>query len=245
MFEQVRELNPAPVLAHDRLVAEGRHRVRRQEAVRVALEVLRVALDELPAHQRREVVRERALEQAGLHELPAAGAVARQYRGQDPAERGLGGGVRLRSYGRERGAFAPDDPGEGLHPPRLGCDERRVGGVVRIRSGGTPGGDPAVDQRGVERRQRLVVDGHPRHFGGRGGDHHDVGSPEEREEALALLRLSGDGREVQRDAALATQPHRRGGLVPRGSRRRAARPSRRPRRSRRAPWWRARRRGRC
>ena len=47
MLEEVRELNPAPVRRHDRLVAERGHRGRRERAERVALELVGVALDEL------------------------------------------------------------------------------------------------------------------------------------------------------------------------------------------------------
>ena len=99
-------------------------------------------------------------------------------------------------------------PGELLHAAGLRGDEDRVGRVLGVRAARAPRGDPAVDQRRVDRVQRRVVDPQPGNLGSAVRYDDGVGPTDERDEALTVPGVL----EVQRHAALAAQPHRGGGV---------------------------------
>ena len=115
--------------------------------------------------------------------------------------------MRADLHGRVRRTLPAGLPGEGGHPPRLRGDDALVGRVPGIGTASTPTAHRAVDEAGIVERQRRVVRTEIRRLPGaeRGDD--DVGAGREPVEALA----APGGPEVEFDAALAAQPHRRGG----------------------------------
>ena len=203
VLEQIAELDPATVGAHHRVVVERRHAA--SHAGRIG-DGGAGTLRQLHEQQRHQVVRQEPLQQAGLHALPAARALARKQRRHDPLHGTQRAGVRGHRHRGEGGAGSPNLPLEHAHAAGARGHHALVGRVARPGSPLAPARDRAVDQRGIARAQRLRVGGEPRGARRRSGRHHHVGSVDQAVQALTPQLAS----EVEHDAALAAPPHGRG-----------------------------------
>ncbi len=168
------ELQPLPVAGRVRIKAHSRRPP--IQPLRGELgEGVRVASVQLPVEQARHLVRDHPPEQAGLHELSAPVALARQKRGNDAGEGGLRRGVRCDGDGRVGRAVAVDLPLEHQHASALRRHHRLVAAVAGVRPRGAEAGDRAIDQRGVGGAERLVVGTEAGGDAGPVGCDHNVG----------------------------------------------------------------------